>query len=67
MDVDALYEALADAGVPGGDADMVAAGAYAAAELAWSLEELTQVCVRGKGEQSACSSGQNLAHAIATA
>lgn len=42
LDVDALEESIAEAGLAGDDADAVAAGAYGAAELAWSLEELTQ-------------------------
>jgi hypothetical protein len=42
LDVDSLFEALAAADIKGEDADLIAAGAYGAAELAWTLEELTQ-------------------------
>ncbi|GBF94541.1 hypothetical protein Rsub_07075 [Raphidocelis subcapitata] len=42
LDVDALTDALSEAGASGADADALAAGAYGAAELAWTLEELTQ-------------------------
>ncbi|KAI8469947.1 MAG: hypothetical protein J3K34DRAFT_521745 [Monoraphidium minutum] len=42
LDVDALLEALAGEGLEPDAIDEVAAGAYAAAELAWTLEELTQ-------------------------
>ena len=42
LDVDALWEALGEAGLSSEDADMLAASAYGAVELAWTLEELTQ-------------------------
>ena len=42
LDVGALTDALAEAGLKPDEADTIAAGAYGAFELAWSLEELSQ-------------------------